>query len=142
MSRGTRLHCKQDILERRLAHGPRTLQMLQMLKQETNLVALLQHNAVWLPADPRTVWVLDMCCKGQLEGGPAMGQQIASTLGLVLPPPPAQPQPQVRHTQAGATLEHTTHPDRHTKDTKVRACHVLAGTSYHIRRTSAQRRTK
>ncbi len=61
--------------------------MLQMLHAEP-LVALMQHNSVWLAVPPRTACILDMCCTGQLEGGPHTAQEVADTLGLVLPPPP------------------------------------------------------
>ncbi len=70
-------------------------QMLQILLAEPKLVALMQHNGVWLAVTPRTAWVLDQCCLGQQEGGLDTAVQVASVLGLELPPPAAPAQPQV-----------------------------------------------
>lgn len=63
-------------------------QMLQTLV-ELELVALLQHSSVWLAVEPRVAWLLDMCCTGQMEGGPGTARETAAVLGLQLPPPPA-----------------------------------------------------
>lgn len=57
--------------------------MLQILA-ELRLVALLQHNSVWLAVEPRVAWLLDVCCMGQKDGGPGTAREVAAVLGLQL----------------------------------------------------------
>lgn len=64
--------------------------MLQTLV-DMRLVALLQHSSIWLAVDPRTGWLLDMACMGQLDGGPGTAADVAAALGLQLPPAAAEP---------------------------------------------------
>eukprot|EP00983_Pelagomonas_calceolata_P073981 1152349-Pelagomonas_calceolata.AAC.2 len=64
---------------------------------ELDLVALMQHSSIWLAVDPRTAWLLDMCCTGQMEGGPGTAQEVAAQLGLELPPPAPPPSQTTLH---------------------------------------------
>jgi len=101
---------------RRNPHVYSSSQMLATLA-ELDLVALLQHSSIWLAVDPRTAWLLDMCCTGQMEGGPGTAQEVAQQLGLALPPTPLPPPPSLfsysigkEHASAAAQQEEVSQP--------------------------------
>eukprot|EP00877_Chromochloris_zofingiensis_P012453 jgi/Chrzof1/7461/Cz02g24250.t1 len=54
--------------------------MLHVLSQ-LQLNALLQYNTIWLAVDNDMAWMLDICCIGSLEGGPATAAQVAAVAG-------------------------------------------------------------
>ena len=90
---------------RRNPHVYTSAQMLATLA-EIELVALLQHSSIWLAVDPHTAWLLDMCCTGQMEGGPGTALEVAAHLGVQLPPPIPEPAPAP---QAGEIQGHQVH---------------------------------
>ena len=52
-------------------------QMLQVLS-ELKLTAVLQGSCFWVAVDAATTSLLDRCCTGQQDGGPATAREVAN----------------------------------------------------------------
>ena len=50
--------------------------MLQVLS-ELKLTAVLQGSCFWVAVDAATASLLDRCCTGQQDGGPATAREVA-----------------------------------------------------------------
>lgn len=60
--------------------------MLHILSQ-LHLVAVLRDCCLWMAVDEQMAQLLDLCCTGQLDGGPGTALEVAAILGALLPPP-------------------------------------------------------